>query len=130
MNPRNPKLTPPSILIHVHDQVPGDDLVTLLLGIEEEGVPVELTRHAELNPLKLAHAAAVASKLGIGIGVSLDYVVITTEKLPEDRPYIARFLADVDGRLIGGDAARVVKRLPLRGFATRTPGTPVTERKH
>lgn len=110
------KPTPPSILLHVHRDVPGDDLMSLLLGIEEEGVPVELTRHDEMNPLKLAHAAAIESKLGIGIGVALDYVVITTEKLPENRPYIARFLADADGRIVGGNAARVVKRLPLRDF--------------
>ncbi|HJE50960.1 MAG TPA: glycerol dehydratase reactivase beta/small subunit family protein [Tessaracoccus flavescens] len=110
------KETPPSIRIRVHDDVSGDDLMPLLLGIEEEGVPVELTRHGELNPLKLAHAAAIESKLGIGIGIALDYVVITTEKLPEDRPYIARFLSEADGRLFGGNAARVVKRIPLRGF--------------
>lgn len=124
------KQTPPSILIHVHRDVPGDDLMALLLGIEEEGVPVELSRHDELNPLKLAHAAAVASRLGIGIGVALDYVVITTEKLPEDRPYIARFLADVHGRIFGGNAARVVKRLPLRGYEGGPNVVSVTERNH
>lgn len=106
--------TPPSILIRVHNDISGDDLMPLLLGIEEEGVPVEVSRHDELNPLRLAHAAAIESRLGIGIGVALDYVVITTEKLPEDEPYIARLLADVDGRLFGGNAARVVKRVPLR----------------
>ena len=115
------KLTPPSISVRVHNDVTGDDLMPLLLGIEEEGVPVEVTRHEELNPLKLAHAAAIESKLGIGIGVALDYVVITTEKLPEDRPYIARFLADAEGRIIGGNAARVVKRLPLRRFDAQSP---------
>lgn len=116
------KETPPSIRIRVHHDVSGDDLMPLLLGIEEEGVPVELTRHDELNPLKLAHAAAVESKLGIGIGVALDYVVITTEKLPEERPYIARFLADADGRIFGSNTARIVKRVPLRDFRrTDTP---------
>lgn len=123
------KETPPSILIRVHDDVPGDDLMPLLLGIEEEGVPVEVSRHDELNPLRLAHAAAIESRLGIGIGVALEYVVITTEKLPEDQPYIARLLADVDGRLFGGNAARVVKRVPLRSV-TRTTTTELRERNH
>ncbi len=121
--------TPPSIRIRVHNDVPGDDLMPLLLGIEEEGVPVELTRHDEMNPLKLAHGAALESRLGIGIGVALDYVVITTEKLPEDRPYIARFLADADGRIFGGTAARVVKRLPLRALG-KTDGVDLHERNY
>ena len=91
------KPTPPSICVRVHHDVTREDLLPLLLGIEEEGVPVEVTRHEQLNPLTLAHEAAIESALGIGVGVALDYVVITTEKLPEDRPYIARFLADADG---------------------------------
>lgn len=123
------KDTPPSILIRVHNDVSGDDLMPLLLGIEEEGVPVEVSRHNELNPLRLAHAAAIESRLGIGIGVALEYVVITTEKLPEDQPYIARLLSEVDGRLFGGNAARVVKRVPLRSV-TRTTTTELRERNH
>lgn len=110
--------TPPSILLHCHDAVPEASLTPLLLGIEEEGVPVEVHRFAELNPLPLAHGAAIASRLGIGIGVALNYVVITTEKLPEQRPYIARFFGadSVDDRVVGSNAARLVKRIPLRGF--------------
>ena len=115
------KPTPPSICVRVHHDVTREDLLPLLLGIEEEGVPVEVTRHEQLNPLTLAHEAAIESALGIGVGVALDYVVITTEKLPEDRPYIARFLSEADGRLFGGNAARVVKRLPLRPFDASTP---------
>lgn len=123
--------TPPSILMYVHDDVPTDDLVSLLLGIEEEGVPVEMSRHAELNPLTLAHEAAIGSRLGIGIGVALDYVVLTTEKLPPERPYIARFLADAEGRTVGGNAARIVKRLPLRYFNGAPSGsTPGSERNN
>lgn len=111
MSPLTP--TPPSIMLHAHDGVAEPRLTALLLGIEEEGVPVEVHRREELNPLVLAHDAAVSSRLGIGIGVALDYVVITTERLPEGRPYMAEFLGRSD-RIVGSNAARIVKRIPLR----------------
>lgn len=111
MNPAKP--SPPSIVLHAHSAIGGDALTNLLLGIEEEGVPVETHHHDELNPLTLAHEAAISSRLGIGIGVALDYVVVTLEKLPEDRPYMAEFLGGAD-RKVGSNAARLVKRIPLR----------------
>ncbi|WP_052460096.1 glycerol dehydratase reactivase beta/small subunit family protein [Tessaracoccus massiliensis] len=109
----------PSIGLHVHRAVTDAQLRHLLLGIEEEGVPVELTRHDELNPLVLAQGAATESRLGIGIGVSLDYAVTTTEKLPEQRPYVAQWFNrdQLLDRIIGSNAARIVKRIPLRGFS-------------
>ncbi len=115
------KATPPAILCHVHAGVPEAALTSMLLGIEEEGVPVEVHRFDELNPLKLAHEAAIASRLGIGLGVSLDYVVTTTEKLDEGRPYIAQFLGECpeQDRVIGSNAARIVKRIPLRSAPER-----------
>lgn len=82
----------PTIRLRANDRLTDELFAEVLHGIEEEGVPVEVTRHAELNPLVLAHQASLESRLGIGIGVSLDYVVITTEKLPEGRPYLAASL--------------------------------------
>lgn len=113
---------PPSILLHANSAVTDGDLTDLLLGIEEEGVPVEVSRHDHLNPLVLAHDAAVTSRLGIGIGVSLGYAVITTEKLHEDRPYIARPFngGGAPDRTVGSNAARLVKRIPLRDYPTGT----------
>lgn len=105
----------PSIVVATHDSVTDRNLREILLGIEEEGVPFRLQRSTELNPLALAHSASLESRLGVGIGVSLDFVVITTEKLPEERPYIANILnhnAATD-RTLGASAARIVKRLPL-----------------
>jgi len=108
--------SPPAILVHVHQVIDGRHLTDLLLGIEEEGVPVEVTRHDHLNPLVLAHDAAVTSRLGIGLGIALDFVVITTEKLPESRPYLARTFhrGGPADRILGSNAARLVKRIPLR----------------
>lgn len=105
----------PTVKIWVHTTITDADLESILLGAEEEGVPVEVERRDELNPLKLAHDASEASVLGVGVGVALDYVVITTEKLPEGRPYIVRHLnaGEASDRALGASAARIVKRLPL-----------------
>lgn len=113
---------PPSILLHVNSSVTDAQLTDLLLGIEEEGVPVDVSHHDHLNPLVLAHDAAVTSRLGIGIGIALGYAVITTEKLHEDRPYIARHFAGggAGDRTVGSNAARLVKRIPLRDYPTGT----------
>ena len=102
----------PTINLAVHEGIGDEQLTQVLLGIEEEGVPSRVERLSELNPLVLAHRAATSSRLGI----ALDYVVITTEKLPERRPYLAHFLgrSEQADRIIGSNAARLVKRLPLR----------------
>ncbi len=105
----------PTIRLRLNDQVPEAQVAEVLHGIEEEGVPVELTRHAERNPLILAHEASVESRLGVGIGISLNFVVITTEKLPESRPYLVEHLnhGEASDRAAGANAARLVKRMPL-----------------
>ena len=110
------KDSPPSIRLHAHAAISDQQLTEVLLGIEEEGIPVEVERFDEFDPLVLAHQAAITSRLGIGLGIALDYAVITTEKLPEAKPYLATWLnadAGID-RAIGTNAARMVKRSPYR----------------
>ena len=84
----NPVASPerPTINIAVHEGIGDGQLTQVLLGMEEEGVPSRIERLSEMNPLVLAHRAATSSRLGIGLGIALDYVVITTEKLPERAP--------------------------------------------
>lgn len=125
--PRPDAQAPPTIQLFVNDAVEEFRTSELLLGIEEEGVPVEISRHAELDPLLLAHQAATASVLGIGIGISLGYVVVTSERLDAKRPYLARFLGTryEEDRAIGANAARLVKRVPL----VRLPPVDVKTRK-
>ena len=108
----------PSIVLHAHAAIEDAQLGELLLGMEEEGVPVLVERSDELNPLTLASEASTASRLGVGVGISLDYAVVTTEKLPPGRPYIARFLNESGAldRTLGANAARIVKRMPLSPF--------------
>ncbi len=110
----------PSIQLHAHEQISDQMLNQLLLGAEEESVPVRVSRHDVLNPLTLAHNAARSSRLGVGIGVSLSYAVVTVDKLPEERPFLAQFFNREPrlDRFIGSNAARLVKRLPLREVRT------------
>ncbi|GAA2182777.1 propanediol dehydratase reactivase beta subunit PduH [Brooklawnia cerclae] len=109
----------PTVCVRVHDAVSDAQIAEVLHGLEEEGVPAEVSRHTELSPLTLAHDASRQSRLGVGIGASLDYLVITTEKLPVEQPYLALTLnrsADSD-RAAGANAARLVKRMPLLDLA-------------
>ena len=106
----------PTIGVQIGAGLSEAHLAEVLYGVEEEGVPYTLTSAASTDPKALAHAAAIASRLGIGIGAHGQTVVITTEKLPADRPYIIEKLnarRDLD-RSVGANAARLVKRMPLR----------------
>ncbi|WP_341728247.1 glycerol dehydratase reactivase beta/small subunit family protein [Brooklawnia sp.] len=110
----------PAIGLLVNERIGDEQLASVLNGIEEEQVPVELERSDELNPLALAHTAAQLSRLGIGIGIALDFIVITTEKLPAGSPYLATTLnrSVALDRAAGADAARLVKRMPLIDLTT------------
>ena len=105
----------PTINMRVSGQITADQIADICFGMEEEGVPSTVTWQASINPLELAHEASVESRLGVGIGVALSYAVITTEKLPAERPYIAVNLSRdaARNRAIGANAARLVKRIPL-----------------
>ena len=109
----------PTIIVQRSDGLPEDNLAELLYGIEEEGIPYEVRSNPSTDALYLAHSAALESRLGIGGGASGSVVAVTLEKLPENRPYITEQLnhrRDLD-RIIGSNAARLVKRMPLRDLS-------------
>ncbi|GAA1252122.1 glycerol dehydratase reactivase beta/small subunit family protein [Prauserella halophila] len=103
----------------------------LLAGIEEEGVPVRLAgadgRDLEARgdgesgtaagvnttAVELAHAAARASPLDVGVGVDAEgRVCVHHAKRPADRPVVT---ADsTRARWCGHNAARLVVGLPLK----------------
>lgn len=105
----------PTIGVYVHTDITDEAIADIRYGIEEEGVPDRVVRLEQLNPLELAHEAALSSRLGVGIGISLEYAVITTEKLPSGKPYMATILNGdpLHDRAVGINAARLVKRVPL-----------------
>ena len=113
----------PTIRLQLNDQLPDSRVADVLHGIEEEGVPVEVTRHEERNPLTLAHEASLESRLGVGIGISLDFVVVTTEKLVASM--VAAFIAASAIPRTGPDASS--RQAPMPGSskqATTTPSIP------
>ena len=85
-------------------------------GLEEEGIPFVLERADEVSDLaSAAHDAAVRSRLGVGLAMQGLHACLHLKKLLPERPFLRCTVADVEeARLLGSDAARVVKGLPLR----------------
>jgi len=85
-------------------------------GLEEEGIPFVLELAAEVSDLaSAAHDAAVRSRLGVGLAMRAPHACLHLKTLPLECPLLRCTIADVEeARLLGGDAARVVKGLPLR----------------
>ena len=107
----------PTIIVNHHAGLSRCALAEVLYGIEEEGIPYEVRAVASAADVRgLAHAAALESRLGVGVGAAPAAVVVTLEKLPEDAPYISATLNHRRAldRAIGTNAARLVKRMPLR----------------
>ncbi|WP_316667289.1 glycerol dehydratase reactivase beta/small subunit family protein [uncultured Propionibacterium sp.] len=107
----------PTIGVRASPTVSAEHIDQIGYGMEEEGVPWSVTRSGSSDAAVLAHEAALASRLGVGVGVCSGRIVITTEKLDADSPYIT---LDVDpawtrARDMGANAARLVKRMPLIG---------------
>ena len=110
----------PTIIINISDGVTQTHLAEVLYGIEEEGIPYTLQSVSHMSAAQAAHRAAIQSRLGLGVGASAGLVAVTTEKLAEDQPYISQNLnatRELD-RAIGSNAARLVKRIPLRDMST------------
>lgn len=113
----------PALVVNQH-QVSDGQLRELLLGIEEEQVPVVLHASLEKDLFTLAHQAANESTLTIGIGATGGKVVITASNLAKESPYLIYRLgynAEAD-RIIGGNAARLVKRMPLKNVPDGATG--------
>ena len=106
----------PAIVVQIGGGLSEVHLAEVLYGIEEEGIPYRTVTGSSLDAAAGAHAAALASQLGVGIGANGDQIVVTTEKLDPNQPYIKQRLnarRELD-RNIGSNAARLVKRSPLR----------------
>ncbi|NMH98713.1 glycerol dehydratase reactivase beta/small subunit family protein [Pseudonocardia acidicola] len=109
----------PSIVIQRHaDAVPGA-LHEVCAGAEEEGVPtrVELVGDGDdRDAVALAHAAALNSKLKVGVGIDAGgRIVVHHATLPPRAPAHTTSLAagPPDWRRAGQVAARIVTGLPI-----------------
>ena len=104
--------------VHVLSVAAGPVEREVLAGIEEEGVPFELSRPAtDTDADELAHTAARASSLDVGVGIDRrGRVRISHEMLTAPMPDLACDGAASAGaaRRAGHNAARIVVGVPLR----------------
>ena len=128
----------PSVLIIKVPSAADDVINEILFGIEEEGVPAEVSNdrsglereprgetglpndrispHDSALATNLAKLAADASALDVGIGASSSEVAVHHRDLPSEKPL---FLLRVEEltlatlRALGANAARLVKGNPL-----------------
>jgi hypothetical protein len=87
------------------------------VGAEEEGLPTRHVALAEEDVVAAAFVAAQGSRFGIGVAIGEDRVVLHEAHMPPERPVLSFELgaaAQRSCRLMGGNAARLVVRLPLR----------------
>lgn len=110
----------PTILIYCENsnmvQMP---LKKLREGLEEEGVPWE-EKEIKGNAQSLAKQAAEDSQLGIGIGLMSDGTcLLQHSRMPMGSP-IMKVMAGADTmenyRVVGTNAARLAKNMPLKWF--------------
>lgn len=87
------------------------------IGAEEEGVPTRKVAAEAADPVPAAYEAAQSSRFEIGVSVAPGRIVLHERHMPAAQPVLA-FDTGVDPRLLcrlmGGNAARMVVRLPFR----------------
>ena len=90
-------------------------------GIEEEGVLFEVTLMDSGSGLELAHKAAEDSVLGSGISLIGKDSIMQMRGLDKDKPvFSARITSMEEGRTIGANSARAIKKMPFKEFVSAT----------
>lgn len=110
--------TRPSVKVFYDcDYLSEADFVGVLLGIEEEGIPYDIQAEHYADVLELAHNASLDSRLGVGVGISKEGVVLQYEKLDKAAPlFKIKFYQHDQFRNLGSNAARLVKKMPFRNL--------------
>ena len=107
-----------AVLIFGLKPLDQDIVKCILWGLEEEGIPAELTEVSSGSAEDLAKQAADRSPLNVGIGINgmEEVVVLQHRDLPKEKPLFSVGIDDSDLeqlRNIGVNAARLVKGDPL-----------------
>ncbi|HZG73485.1 MAG TPA: glycerol dehydratase reactivase beta/small subunit family protein [Chondromyces sp.] len=118
----------PAIHVYYNSLQNAPSLFSVLLhGIEEEGIPVFWKEHREEAALELGYRAALDSSLGVGIGIGADdRMILHYSKLVKNQP-----LFEIDQketykqRVLGANAARLVKGIPFKPFDRTEEGAAV-----
>ncbi|MBU3178776.1 glycerol dehydratase reactivase beta/small subunit family protein [Clostridium estertheticum] len=106
-------------IVVVTDKPDKNILKQLLAGIEEEGIPYEVDVVNGDELLKITHKAAVYSRMGVGIGINQNRVLLHFSKLKVDKPILDAYLNDNikdTARNIGNNAARLYKIMPFKNM--------------
>lgn len=106
----------PDICVKCSPSHSEDVLRTILLGMEEEGIPFHLSDEAQKDAMALAWEASEESRLDVGVGVDDKNVVLGFAKLKPDKPLFSIPVSAGEEKIrdIGANAARLVKRMPFK----------------
>ena len=110
----------PTVHVRCAEDTPQAVLRQLQYGMEEEGIPWEAAAGTG-DALSLAWEAARSSRLEVGIGLDRQALVLHYSKLEREQP-LFRIPANSGMetvRALGANAARLVKKLPLKALDRR-----------
>lgn len=109
------EMTKPNVRVLMSPDASPAALRQLTYGMEEEGIPWEEDTREGMDALALSWEAAQASRLEVGLGLDRQFVVLHYSKLQQDQPLYRVPARQADQvRAIGANAARLVKKLPLK----------------
>ena len=114
------EMTKPNIRVLISPDASQAALRQLAYGMEEEGIPWEAAAGTG-DALSLAWEAARSSRLEVGIGLDRQALVLHYSKLEREQP-LFRIPANSGMetvRALGANAARLVKKLPLKALDRR-----------
>ncbi len=120
MNVAQSVMTKPTVHVLCSSDVPENAVQQLLYGLEEEGIPCEIWTEENKDALALAWKGAQASRLGVGVGMDRQTAVLHISKLTREKPlYQISVRSGEKTRILGANAARLVKKLPLKPLEGR-----------
>ena len=106
----------PSIKISVLDRN-SQYIKEIAYGIEEEGIPYEITEENFYDITEKAFEISQNSRLAVGIAIDSEKAVIHFSKLRTDKPLFVVSLQETDAaklRAYGSNAARLIKGIPFK----------------
>ena len=104
---------PAVVVLHARVASVGACLREIDAGMEEEGVPFRMAQSDLATAQELAHAAALASNLDVGVGVdAAGTICVHHAKLPLEAPALTG--AADSARTLGHNAARLVSGIPFK----------------
>lgn len=106
----------PSIKISVLDKK-SVYIKEIAHGIEEEGIPYEITEESFLDITEKAFEISQNSRLSVGIAVNHEKAVIHFSKLKIEKPLFIINLQEIKKenlRVCGSNAARLIKGIPFK----------------